>query len=172
MTIEEFIHATVIGDLGIMVFTPKLKYLSFGVMASMIEFLGACLDDKDFSQRDCSQIRFNKAIEDLGALVKYKQFIKSDFDFYGNLRCGMLHTAIPGKGIELTERADPKGSGKHLEVHTLRGRDQSARLFLVCEDFYEDICKGAEELIEKMKNGTTHKKASMTCLFTDFDIAH
>ncbi len=48
MTIEGFIKNTVIDELGIMVNTPRLKYLSFGVMSSAIEFLGACLDTVDF----------------------------------------------------------------------------------------------------------------------------
>jgi hypothetical protein len=54
ITIEGFINDNLIkripqkATLQVMVDTPELKYLSFIVMTSAIEFLGACLDSKDF----------------------------------------------------------------------------------------------------------------------------
>lgn len=52
MTIEWYIKNVLVKDLGKMVFTPGLQYLSFGVMGSMIEFLGVFLTTRTFISRD------------------------------------------------------------------------------------------------------------------------
>ena len=148
-TIESFVK-TVIGEqLKKMICTKGLQYLSFGVMASMIEFLGACFDEDDFFNPGCSKKRFQKAVDALDAFTNYRKYNKGDkHDLYKNLRCGMAHIGRPGKEIAFTEKRDKAAKDKHLEIcKTTDG----VRLVLVCEDFFDDLNKASQELITKMK---------------------
>ena len=63
-TIEDFINTVIHNNIYTMINTPGLQYLSFGVMASMIEFLGACFDCDDFFKDGISGQRFRKAINE------------------------------------------------------------------------------------------------------------
>lgn len=74
MTIEWYIKNVLVKDLGKMVFTPGLQYLSFGVMGSMIEFLGAFYDNEDFHKQGLSRDRFSRAIQSLTAFTEYRNF--------------------------------------------------------------------------------------------------
>ncbi|MHB1024059.1 MAG: hypothetical protein ACYC0Z_16845 [Acidobacteriaceae bacterium] len=157
-TIEDFIKTVILSDVDTMVKTKGLQYLSFGVMASMIEFLGACLDKKDFFDRGLSGKRFSRAIYELEAFKKYRIYtsdrrskkIKNvKCDLYRNLRNGMVHIVKPGKEVAFTERKDPDDGNKHLMVCNFN--DGTERLVIVCEDFYSDISEAANELLKKMK---------------------
>lgn len=170
-TLEDFIKDTVIDEIGIMVYTPRLKYLSFFVMSSAIEFLGACLDKEDFHKKGISGTRFKKAINELNSFGRYRSFIGSGsgVDLYAELRCGLLHAGLPQSHIELTEHADRVCGRMHLQRVTLGGRITNPRLILVCEDLYCDICGATKEVIAKMKanKGKNYKKADMPFLATD-----
>ncbi len=142
-----------------MIATPGLQYLSFGVMASMIEFLGACFDEEDFFKVGCSACRFRKAINELDAFSAYRKYNKNDkykYDLYTNLRCGMAHIGRPGKGVAFTDRTDLKDSNKHLKICKMN--DSTERLILVCEDLFHDLSKAATELLDKMKKCQHMKK--------------
>ena len=153
MTIEWYIKNVLEKDLGKMVFTPGLQYLSFGVMGSMIEFLGAFFDNKAFHQQGLSQKRFSKAIQSLAAFTEYRKFdnSKSPHDLYSNMRCGMAHIGKPNVGVAFTERGNPKEWDKHLQVCKVNDPNHPQRLILVCEDLYFDITNGANELLKLMK---------------------
>ena len=175
-TLEDFINDTVIDEIGTMVYTPRLKYLSFFVMSSAIEFLGACLDKEGFHKKGISETRFKKAINELNSFGRYRGFIGggSGVDLYAELRCGLLHAGLPQAHIELTEHADRVCGRMHLQPPvTLVGRTTNPRLILVCEDLYGDICGAAKEVIAKMKAdmGQNYKKADMPFLATDISIA-
>ncbi|MHB8369354.1 MAG: hypothetical protein ACYDBP_06620 [Leptospirales bacterium] len=173
LTLEGFIRETVIVELGIMVKTRRLQYLSFAVMSSMIEFLGACLDNKGFHEPKRSRMRFEKAITDLDSFKKYRGFIgnRNRIDLYAELRSGLVHASLPKSKIELTERFDPMGKGTHLKERVLSNRTRNKkRLFLVCEDLYEDICNAANEVIQKMQADRTYHKASEPFLATKIEI--
>lgn len=173
MTLEEFINNTVIDEIGIMVSTPRLKYLSFIVMSAAIEFLGACLDNQSFHTSSRSQIRFEKAINEIPALSKYRGFLGkgSGINLYTELRCGLIHAALPQSGIELTEWADVVCGQKHMEIISLDNRSTNPRLILVCEDLYDDIHKAAGEVLQMLNSGKYVHKANAPFLATDINIA-
>lgn len=164
-TIENFIKTVINNDIKKMISTPGLQYLSFGVMASMIEFLGACFDKKDFFEQGCSGYRFRRAIDELGAFCSYRKYNKKcdQYDLYTNLRCGMAHIGKPDKEIAFTERNDSEGKDKHLRICELG--DSTTRLILVCEDLFSDLSTASKELIEKMKSsswpGKSHSEEFM-----------
>lgn len=152
MTTEWYIKNVLAKDLGKMVFTPGLQYLSFGVMGSMIEFLGAFFDNEDFHTQGLSQKRFSKAIQSLIAFKKYREFDdpKNPHDLYSNMRCGMAHIGKPNVGVVFTERANPEEWDKHLQICNVNDPNHPQRLILVCEDLYFDITNGANELLYRM----------------------
>ncbi|MBW9248224.1 MAG: hypothetical protein GJU72_03880 [Acidithiobacillus ferriphilus] len=151
-TIENFINTVINNDIKEMVDTPRLRYLSFGVIASMIEFLGACFDKKDFFAQGCSGHRFRRAIDELDSFRSYRKYNKKGdpYDLYTNLRCGMAHIGKPDKEIAFTERSDGDGRDKHLRICTLD--DSTTRLILVCEDLFCDLNNASIELIANMKS--------------------
>ena len=174
MTIEWYIKNVLVKDLGKMVFTPGLQYLSFGVMGSMIEFLGAFFDNEDFHKQGISRDRFSKAIQSLGAFTEYRKFDdpKSPNDLYSNMRCGMAHIGKPNVGVAFTERGNPKEWDKHLQVCTVNDQNHPQRLILVCEDLYFDITNGANELLNriKAKDGSIKRNSSDSFLNPSLEI--
>ena len=164
-TIESFVK-TVIGEqLKKMICTKGLQYLSFGVMASMIEFLGACFDEDDFFETKRSDQRFRAAVDKLDAFTNYRKYNKKGdkHDLYKNLRCGMAHIGRPGKEVAFTEKRDKAAKDKHLEI--CKTTDGEVRLVLVCEDLFDDLNKASQELITKMKlcdwTGKRHHESFM-----------
>jgi hypothetical protein len=149
-TIEDFINAVIKDNISKMVKTDGLQYLSFGVMSSMIEFMGACFDDHDFFEPGKSEKRFKKAINELNSFREYRKHNDGDHDIYKNLRCGMAHIGKPGKGIAFTELKDSDDCDKHLKVCNCN--DGTKRLILVCEYFFCDLNMAAKELLDRMKS--------------------
>src|SRR5688500_2986338 len=75
-------------------------YISFGLICAGIEFLGKCLDEENEFQAykiGLPERQFNLAVNEL--MTNYKEF-----NFYKNVRNGMLHALIPKPGIWLRER--------------------------------------------------------------------
>jgi hypothetical protein len=179
VTLEDFIRNTIIDELTIMVNTPRLKYLSFIVMSSAIEFLGACIDPNsntpvDFHAWKPSGERFKLAINKLNAFERYRDFLgagKNKIDLYVELRCGMIHAVLPKSHVELTERIDPIIGKSHLKCLSLKNRSSPTSLILVCEDLNADIRAAAEEVIMGLRNGNYHLKAIQPVLATDIMIA-
>ncbi len=146
-TQENFIKQELVS--GIESILEDHKYLSYALIASGIEFLGACIDPNDVHKKYESKNRFRKAV-DLLFPDSYKAFNnldnRGDFqnDLYENLRCGVSHVLLPQKNLVLSER---KHTGaKHLIV------DQSGRLNLVIEDLFEDFKKACEIVIGKLES--------------------
>ncbi|MDE3021819.1 MAG: hypothetical protein KGI54_08165 [Pseudomonadota bacterium] len=168
--IESFINKTLKLDLGTMVSTQGLQYLSFGIMGTMIEFLGACFDSKGFFKGGLSRLRFSEAIQKLDAFQGYRGYdVKnSKHDLYKNMRCGMAHIGRPDKGVAFAERNDPINGEDHLKVLPIE--DGTKRLILVCEDLYCDLSKAADELLIKMKSGDKLIKKKHTELFLNLKL--
>ena len=170
MTLETFIQTTIIDEIKIMVGTPRLQYLSFIVMSSAIEFLGACLDTKDFHIDHRSRMRFELAIKSLGAFSRYSSFISgggSGYDLFAELRCGMVHAALPKSKVELIQRAEINSGIKHLQEANLQRTTNPKRLILVCEDLCNDIHAASIEVIGELKTGKYLHKATDPFLATD-----
>jgi len=147
MNQKEFINLVIVNQLGDIV---KLHpYLSFGLIATGIEFLGACIDNHHVQKSFESGDRFRNAIFKLFP-EKYHQFAKknSTYDLYTELRCGMNHCFLPKSKIDLSER---KSSHIHLSL-------VNNSLVLLAEDLFSDLQNAALAVIEMMKNGMIPEK--------------
>ncbi|MHB1544014.1 MAG: hypothetical protein ACYCS1_07695 [Gammaproteobacteria bacterium] len=112
-------------------------------MASTIELLGATLDKKPFDEPRLSKERFNAALNGLNAFGRYRDFINTAHDLYQNVRCGMAHVVLVGRGVALTQKDDPNDGMLHLQKISFKRVD---RLILVCEDLYADIVNAVKEV--------------------------
>lgn len=74
----------------------KHPYFAFGLIATGIEFLGACMDSHQWNESGHSKTHFNSAISTFPTLQKYKSA-----KLYSTLRCGMCHILTPKPSIQL-----------------------------------------------------------------------
>ncbi len=123
------------------------KYLSFGLIAGGIEFLGALLDSYNFDEGYQSKARFNKALRKFFD-PPYHAYADPRSFLYTNLRCGMQHVVIPQNELVLGERKDSK-KYRHLEKCNYGGNE---RLFLMAEAFYEDFKAGCNKAISMIRD--------------------
>lgn len=92
VTLREFIEKELCGSIEqTMVNFP---YFAFGTIAIGIEFLGNCMDSDGWNAKHLSKKRFDKAINTLPSLTKYK-----DANLYTDLRCGMAHMMAPNNSL-------------------------------------------------------------------------
>jgi len=140
-------------------------YLSFGLIAQGIEFLGACIDEYDLRIPNKSKERFTLAIKELFPL-EYQDFNveNNSFNLYKNLRCGVLHVLLPYPCLELIQEKEIPKYGNHLEIKNIRDRN---RLILVSQYLFEDFKNAAKEVIRRIDNHEiTHEKVYNTFLYT------
>ena len=150
MTVKEFINKVLINEIKSIQQESGHHYISFGLISQGIEFLGACIDNNQFNTSRKSAERFNKCIKTLFP-SNYHPFVKQrsaeQYDLYGNLRCGLLHTFIPGPDLEVIQESEIKDYGEHLEIKNLRSRD---RLILVSQKLMSDFENACQEVIRKI----------------------
>ncbi|CAA6814475.1 MAG: Unknown protein [uncultured Aureispira sp.] len=166
--LKSFIEDVLISEIKIIQQTHGHHYLSFSLISQGIEFLGACLDDKELNAPSQSSKRFERAIKDLFP-NKYRAFNNqgTPFNLYKNLRCGLLHICIPKNKIELTQRAEGKNEYKHLTKSKVREEGEE-RLILVSEDLFYDFEKACRKVIAKYENNELNgNKIPDTLLETD-----
>lgn len=130
-------------------------YLAFLNIVIGIEFLGACLDERPFIEKNLSEKRFNKALKKLFD-KKYHKYSKANnpFYLYENLRCGLVHQIRPLGGIMFTTRSEAITDGNsHLK------KLETGELIIVLEDLYEDFENAVNRLIRQVKDKKlTNKK--------------
>jgi len=145
VSVEVFIQIVLINDIGRMINKCELYYLSFGVIAQGIEFLGACLDEFPFDNKNQSEKRFKKAIKSLFPKYAKHNSPRAEFYLYQDLRCALIHTVRPYVRVVLTHRAESVKEGtRHLEKY-------ENQLVLVAEDLYDDFKKACESVIRKIQ---------------------
>jgi hypothetical protein len=153
--INWFIDKIFLQEVNSIINEYNFNFLGFGIIASGIEFLGACLDNESFYKKDRSRKRFDEAIIKL-FVEKYHKYIgkKLANNLYDNLRCGMAHVVLPTKYIEfiIREEASQNGWINLQELH------QGNKLVLISEDFYSDFSDACRKLKEMMDKGMTTKK--------------
>ena len=150
MDITEFIEDYLIKRIKSVIEDGKQHYFTFFLVCSGIEFLGACLDEFEFSKKKKSGARFKGALKNLNSLQKYDGYKDR---LYEELRCGLLHVTIPRPGIALSQLEDTLND-KSKNCTIVNGK-----LLLYAECFYEDFTEGCLEIIKKIKTGEiTHKK--------------
>jgi hypothetical protein len=161
--VDELIQIVLIDEFKALVYTHEFHYLSFVLICNGIEFLGACLDDKqEFTKQGRSGKRFRNAIKELFP-EKYDSLNqkKEDFDLYNIMRNALTHTLIPSSRIGLTHRAEAsKENVEHLSLS-----ENGHQITLICEDFYNDFEKACNEVIRRVhKKEFKHRKMYIPCM--------
>jgi hypothetical protein len=151
-TLKEFIEHTLINDTRDIQQKYNYHYLSFGLIAQGIEFLGCCLDSNGYFDEKLSGTRFRNTINILFPDSYKKINIKnSSYDLFRDLRCGLLHVCLPKPNIEIIQRREICKFGNHLEIKNIR--DKNNILILVSEDLFEDFESACRKIILKIENG-------------------
>jgi hypothetical protein len=147
MSLAEFIRAVFLHDMRRMIYDANLHYLGFGVIASGIEFVGACFDEYPFHQERKSRPRFAQGMQWLSRIdPRYQQYNQpsSPYFLYKFLRCGMAHVMRPHGRVLFSSRVHwPESPNAHLS-------EVNNSLLLICEDFYDHFARGCEELIAEL----------------------
>jgi hypothetical protein len=144
--LEEFISTLLLHDFGLIVAFPSLRYLSFGLVAAGIEFLGACTDRYPFDQRGRSEKRFMRGIERFlkpidGRYSKYNT-PSSPYYLYAELRHSVVQAVLSRSQVSFMTREDAAKDGTaHLAIDP-----KDHRLVLVAEEFYAHFALACEAL--------------------------
>lgn len=146
---QQFIKDVILREIKTIVYSPECKsapYVKFVLIATGIEFLGACGDPHPYNKEKEGEDRFNAALNKYFN-KKYQKYAKkgSAINLYEDFRCGMIHQLRPTHLINLTERG--KGHN-HLDETT-----NPTKLHLVLEDFYDDLESAALDLLKKIEQG-------------------
>lgn len=155
-TLKDFINGTLIREIA-EIQDSGHHYLSFGLIAQGIEFLGACIDtNDDYFALNRSGARFRQAITDLFPAGYQPYNAQGDPHYlYSDLRCGLLHAVLPKPALELIQEAEIPDYGNHLEIRDVRGTQS---LILVSQQLYYDFKKACEKVIEKIDNGEINNR--------------
>jgi hypothetical protein len=150
-SLEWFINAVLIDNMGRMARTEGLQYLSFGAVAVGIELLGACEDEDDFTMEQRSKARFrvgiNRYMNQIDARYGLHNSESSQFHLYKFLRCGMAHILRPHGIMFTTENEATNDRTAHLEVNA-----ETGCLVLVAENFHYDFARACHILKSELPN--------------------
>lgn len=146
--IEHFLQEVVVDELGKLQ-GIGLSYMHFVLMGQAIEVLGGFLDQKPLKAKDQSCKRFSLSVNKLFG-GRYR-LLNSNNGLYNKLRNQMTHTFIPGNELLLLNRDQNKEGYTHLE-------ERNGCLILIAEDFYEDICRASERLLQAIREGRLKAK--------------
>lgn len=146
----DFIQSIYMQEMENLVYSPFAAYSKFLILIQGIEFLGACQDFKPFDseERHLSKKRFRKGMVLLGA--KYNKYLddNDEISFYRDFRCPMIHQFKHNQNkLTLATKSSVHGEDFHLK------KNQKNQLYIVLEDFYEDIKIAATSLIIKIREG-------------------
>jgi hypothetical protein len=154
---REIVENVILRELKTIIYSPETAsapYIKFILIANSIEYLGACGDKHPFEETGHSEERFKDALTKFFP-SNYNQFAKADSPFYlyEKFRCPMLHAFRPSDKIDLTER---NRGHHHLQVDK-----EKQKLYLVLEDFYDDLEKAAKKFVEAVSKGTIPDKTKV-----------
>jgi len=140
-----------------MTYDCGLHYLTFGVIAVGIEFLGACQDTDEFGQEGLSRRRFEKGIDDFmaGVDARYSTYNQknSPFYLYRHLRCGMAQIMRPQGGVVFDSRSGAKKDG-YCHLESVPGR---RAVLMTAEDFYDHFAAACGILLAQLPTKTGPK---------------
>ena len=135
MTLEQYGDKLINEDLSKLV--NDNPYFAFIVMSSAIEFIARCRRKlHNFHNKSNSGKRYVDAIDNLNSFAKYRVYNVPQGKghtnkLYTTIRCGLLHAAMPNRGIIL--------SSEHNDL---------PKNIVGCLSLYEDV-KAAWEEIKK-----------------------
>jgi hypothetical protein len=159
---QEYLEGTLIPDIHKMQH-EHLDYLSFAVIGTSIEVLGAFFDAKPLGEDGLSKSRFKTAIEKLFIPLNSRYQVHCpckknkhhDHCLYRGLRCGMAHIGRPQGKIVFTTKLEAQADG-----NTHLGPDPQGLLILVAEELADDFGKAWTALKEQSAEGKTVKKVT------------
>lgn len=140
LSIGDVIREIVQKELGEIIAHEGSPYMKFVLIATSLEFLGACMDEYDMDERGHSEDRFNAALK-----LHSKRYVKyaragSTIYLYEVFRCGMVHMLSPkNNSVQLTTR-NYVNSDQHLV-------ENNGQVTLVLEDFYDDLRMAGDKVI-------------------------
>ncbi len=139
-------------------------YIKFLMIANCIEFIGACWDVHEYDEKNISETRFNNCLKKYFP-KKYHKYAKerTPINLYDHFRCGMVHQLRPLGAINLTQR---NHGFDNLE-------EKGGKLYLVLEDFYDDLASASQKFINSAKTGSVPKrtKTQADFLHIDFNVS-
>ncbi|QYH38181.1 hypothetical protein GYM62_04980 [Algoriphagus sp. NBT04N3] len=146
----DFIKTIYLQEMDDLVSYPEAAYSKFLILIQGVEFLGACQDPKPFDSEESglSKKRFRKGMVLLGE--KYKRFLDDidEISFYRDFRCPMVHQFKHNqKKISLATKSGVNNGDVHLKMN------ENGQLYIVLEDFYQDIKTAAMILINQIEAG-------------------
>lgn len=133
MTLEQYGDKLINEDLRKLV--NDNPYFAFIVISSAIEFIARCRSKlPNFHNKSNSGKRYVDAIDNLNAFAKYRVFNEAKGNghtnkLYTSIRCGLLHSAMPNRGIILSS-----------EHNNLRQN------IVGCQSLYEDVKAAWKEI--------------------------
>ena len=150
LSVREFVQETLIEEFGAIVNgKEKHDYLSFLFIACGIEFLGRCVLNKSWDDKEDIKSNFVK-----GVSLFPNAYQNVSETLYKGLRCGICHALLPQEGITVSSTAEQDLSGEHicLNIHTFYDDFKRACISLLENDTYKD--KLAENFIAISENTT------------------
>jgi len=147
--LEAFINNIICDQLKRLIYGKNVSaYLKFLTLPQYIEFLGACVDEKDFIDETQSKVRFNKMMNSYFKNVNIKYSLYNDthikWYLYKDFRCGIVHQLRPQNKIGLTVRIEASSAEN---IHLEPDKESGEYLVLILEDMYDDIEKVAKQII-------------------------
>lgn len=157
MKIDEFIEHVLINQIKRIQQEHGFHYISFSLIASGIEFLGACFSPMKFRFMETEHTRRSRFIYAILKLfpVYYHTFIdEGDHDLFNKFYSPMTNVLLPGSGIELIQAKEIDEYGNHLEVKNIRGKE---RLILVSEHLFTDFENACWQVVDLYREGKLPK---------------
>lgn len=156
MNPRDFIQQVFLAELSEI--SASHHFISFSLVGLGTEFLGACLDNYEFEERNLSGLRFKAAVRALFPNIyhQYADLLST------HLRNGFAHQFRPGTKLELSKRAEAPSKGwSHLQPTA------DGRLCLIAEDLYRDFAEACDSVIRDIDAGKLrHPKLRTTYLTT------
>lgn len=144
-TLQEFVQEVLLG--GIKELVEKNPYLAFFVLCVDIELFGRILDpDADIHAWKKTSKYFYGAIRcrEITSFAKYRPI---GTNMYKKLRCGILHSGIPGVDIKLVDK-----------------NNDIPNKIIGCQALYNDIKRAWQEILD---NDLAKKDLSQPIFETD-----
>ena len=160
--LEVFINEIICDQLKRLIYGTNVSaYLKFLTLPQYIEFLGACVDENDFSDETQSKTRFNNMMNSYFKNINPKYSLYNDthikWYLYKDFRCGIVHQLRPQNKIGLTVRTEANSAEN---IHLEPDKESGEYLVLILEDMYDDIEKVAKQIITDYKSNKFTKKTN------------
>lgn len=155
LTVADTVRRVIQEEMKLIIEQPGAPYTKFILIATAIEFLGACMDKHDFTASSHSRDRFANALKGLFPKAYHKHAMKgSKIDLFKVFRCGMVHQFCPtDNSIWLTTKQGVEDGIEHMDEST-------GRLVLILEDLYVDLSAACEKLIQRFEKGDLPRNKS------------